>query len=249
LIESMPLWLPAVFFVVAMVYAAAGFGGGSAYLAVLAFSGLPYQSLPQTALVCNVVVTVGGVWHFHRGGHLSLKRVLPFFVLSIPMAYLGGRIQVDREFFYALLGVSLLAAGILMVIPRPESAARAMSATKEWLIGLPVGAILGLLSGVVGVGGGVFLAPFLFLSGWTTPKQTAAAASLFILVNSAAGLGGQLVKGSYLGWMTAALALAAVAGGQIGSRTGSYRMSADGVRRLLAAIIIVVGGRLLWKAI
>jgi len=249
LIESMPLWLPVVFFVVAMVYAAAGFGGGSAYLAVLAFSGLPYQSLPQTALVCNVVVTVGGLWHFHRGGHLSLMRVLPFFVLSIPMAYVGGRFQVDRDFFYALLGVSLLAAGILMVIPRPESAVRAMSATKEWLIGLPVGASLGLLSGVVGIGGGVFLAPFLLLSGWTTPKQTAAAASLFILVNSAAGLSGQLVKGSYLGWTTAVLALAAVVGGQIGSRTGSYRMSAVGVRRLLAAIIVVVGARLLWKAI
>jgi len=249
LIESMPLWLPVAFFVVAMVYAAAGFGGGSAYLAVLAFSGLPYQSLPQTALVCNVVVTIGGVWHFHRGGHLHLKRVLPFFLLSIPMAYVGGRILVDRDLFFAVLGASLLAAGILMVVPRPESAARAMSATKEWLIGLPVGAILGLLSGLVGIGGGVFLAPFLLLSGWTTPKQTAAAASLFILVNSAAGLSGQLIKGSYLGWMTVALALAAVVGGQIGSRTGSYRMSALGVRRLLAAIIVAVGGRLLWKAI
>jgi uncharacterized membrane protein YfcA len=112
-----------------------------------------------------------------------------------------------------------------------------------------VGASLGLLSGVVGIGGGVFLAPFLLLSGWTTPKQTAAAASLFILVNSAAGLSGQLVKGSYLGWTTAVLALAAVVGGQIGSRTGSYRMSVVGVRRLLAAIIFVVGARLLWKAI
>ena len=180
---------------------------------------------------------------------MALKRVLPFFVLSVPMAYVGGRILVDRGMFFVLLGASLLAAGIYMVLPRRESVARPLSATREWLIGLPVGAALGFLSGLVGIGGGVFLAPILLISGWTTPKQTAATTSLFILVNSAAGLSGQLVKGSYIGWTTAALVVAAVLGGQIGSRAGAYRLSSAGVRRLLAAIIIVVGGRLLWKAI
>lgn len=249
MIETMPWWLPLAFAVFAMVYAAAGFGGGTGYLAVLAVSGVTYVVMPQTALVCNIVVTVGGVWHFRRGGHLALGRVLPFFVLSIPMAYLGGRFPVEQNVFFVLLGLALLAAGVHMVLPRRETSPRSMSTSTEWLIGLPVGGALGLLSGVVGIGGGVFLAPILLISGWTTPKQTAAAASVFILVNSAAGLGGQLSKGSYLGWMTAVLALAALAGGQIGSRVGSYRLSGTAVRRLLACIIIVVGIRLLWKAI
>jgi uncharacterized membrane protein YfcA len=249
LIESIPLWLPVAFFLVALLYAAAGFGGGSAYLAVLAFSGLSYQALPQTALLCNVVVTLGGVWHFHRGGHAALRRVLPFFVLSIPMAYVGGRFEIGRETFSVLLGISLLAAGVRMILPRSEASARAMSVTTEWLIGLPVGAALGLLSGLVGIGGGVFLAPVLLLAGWTTSKQTAAAASLFILVNSGAGLAGQLVKGVYIGWWTVPLVLVVLVGGQIGSRVGSYKLSGAGVRRLLAAIIIVVGARVLWKAI
>jgi len=249
LIESMPLWLPVAFFAIALAYSAAGFGGGSAYLAVLALSGLPYQAVPQTSLLCNVVVTLGGVWHFHRGGHLDLKRVLPFFVLSIPAAYLGGRIQVGREPFFILLSVSLIAAGVLMFIPRNHDVRRTLTNGQEWLIGLPAGAALGVLSGIVGIGGGVFLAPVLVLTGWTTSKQTAAAASLFILVNSVAGLGGHFVKGVHIGWMTAVLVLAALVGGQIGSRAGSYRLSGIGVRRILAAIIVVVGVRLLWKAI
>jgi uncharacterized membrane protein YfcA len=245
----MSLWLPVAFFVIAFFYAAAGFGGGSAYLAVLAMSGIVYQSIPQTALVCNVVVTAGGVWHFHRAGHLELKRALPFFVLSIPAAYLGGRLQVGREVFYILLGLSLLAAGIHMMLPRSATGRRDLSTAKEWLIGLPIGAALGFVSGVVGIGGGVFLAPILVLTGWATTKQTAATTSLFILVNSAAGLTGHLMKGPYIGWMIVPLAAAALVGGQIGSRAGSYRLSSAGVRRLLAAIIIVVGVRLLWKAI
>ena len=249
MIDSMPLWLPVAFFLVALVYAAAGFGGGSAYLAVLAVSGLPYQTLPQTALVCNVLVALGGVWFFHRGGHMALGRVLPLFALSIPVAYVGGRMEIGRGTFAILLGVALLLAGILMLLPRPEASARAMSRRKEWMLGLPLGAVLGLFSGLVGIGGGVFLAPLLLLLGWTTAKQTAAAASLFILVNSVAGLTGQLIKGFHLGWWTIPLVLAALAGGQIGSRMGSYWLSGTNVRRLLAAIIIVVGGRLLWKAI
>jgi hypothetical protein len=245
----MPLWLPVAFFFAAMVYAAAGFGGGTAYLAVLAFSGLPYQTLPQTALICNIAVTAGGVWHFHRGGHLVSGKVLPYFVLSIPFAYLGGRFHVDQEVFYVLLGVALVAAGAHMVVPRRAGNVRVIPVARQWLIGLPVGAALGLLSGVVGIGGGVFLAPLLLISGWTTPKQTAATTSLFILVNSVAGITGHLTKGIHMDWMTAALVLAAVVGGQIGSRAGAYRLSSGNVRRLLAAIIILVGGRLIWRAI
>ncbi len=249
MIDSIPLWLPVAFLLVAFVYAAAGFGGGSAYLAVLAMTAIPFQALPQIALVCNVVVTLGGVWHFYRGGHLTIKRVLPFFVLSIPLAYVGGQIEIGQQAFYVLLGGALVAAGAWMLIPRRRIAVRPLSTRQEWVFGLFLGAILGLLSGVTGIGGGVYLAPLLVLTGWTTPKQTAATASLFILVNSAAGLAGHLVKSVYIGWTIVPLVAAALIGGQIGSRVGSYRLSGVAVQRLLAAIIIVVGVRSLWKAI
>jgi uncharacterized membrane protein YfcA len=249
LIDSIPLWLPVAFFLVALIYSAAGFGGGSAYLAVLAFSSLPYQAIPQTSLLCNLVVSAGGVWFFHRAGHLELKRVLPFFVLSIPLSYVGGRIVVGKELFYVLLAVTLLTAGFFMVLPRAKFGQRTMTRTQEWALGLPLGAGLGLVSGMVGIGGGVFLAPALLVFGWTTPKQTAAAASLFILLNSLFAMIGQSIKGLYLGWITVPLVLAALVGGQIGSRAGSYWLSGTNVRRVLAAIIIAVGLRMLWKAI
>ena len=249
MIASMPLWLPVAFFLVAVVFSAAGFGGASGYLAVLTLSGLPYQAIPQTALLCNVVVSLGGVWYFYRGGHFALKRVFPLFILSIPVAYVGGRYEIGREEFFILMGAVLFIAGTLMLLPRKHDVVRTLSARKEWLIGLPLGAGIGLLSGLVGIGGGVFVAPALLLFRWTTPKQTAAATSLFILLNSVAGLTGHLVKGVYIGWHTVPLVLAALVGGQLGSRLGSYKLSAANVRRLLAVIIIVVGARLLWQAI
>lgn len=248
--ETVPLWLPFAFFAVALLYASAGFAGGSAYLAILAVAGLPYAAIPQISLLCNSIVSGGGVWHFRRGGHLDLRRVLPFFVLSVPMAYAGGRIHVSREVFYVLLGVMLALAGARMLMPQPaDRRRRRLSARTEWIAGLVGGAVLGFVSGIVGIGGGVFLAPVLLLNGWTTAKQTAAAASLFILVNSIAGLAGHLIKGVQLDVMALPLVVAALIGGQIGSRAGSYHLSSRAVRTVLASVILVVGIRMLWKAI
>jgi uncharacterized membrane protein YfcA len=249
-VESAPFFLPVVFFAIALFYAAAGFGGGTGYLAALALSGINYLAIPQITLACNVIVSGGGVWHFGKGGHYDMRRILPFFVLSIPMAYLGGRVEISKGVFNLLLGLSLVAAGgRMMFAGASEDSTRRISSRTAWMAGLPIGAGLGFLSGLVGVGGGIFLAPVLLLMGWTNAKQTAAAASLFILVNSTAGLTGQLIKGIYLDAMIVPLGAAALVGGQIGSRVGAYRMRSKGVRRLLAAIIIVVGLRMLWKAI
>ncbi len=248
--EVIPLWLPFAFFAIALLYSSAGFGGGSAYLAILAVTGVSYQALPQISLLCNVIVTMGGVWHFHRGGHLDIKRVLPFFILSIPLAYVGGSLDVGHKIFSMLLGLSLTLAGARMLMPSPgDKSRRKMSVRNEWLFGLLLGGFLGLIGGVVGIGGGVFLAPVLLLTGWTTAKQTAATASLFILVNSVAGLAGHLVRDVNIGLMVAPLAAAALLGGQLGSRIGSYKLSSRAVRALLASVILVVGVRLLWKAI
>ena len=244
--ESIPLWMPLAFFAVAVAYASVGFGGGSSYLALLALVGLPHDTIPQTALVCNLIVTAGGVWHFHRAGHLDARRALPFVTLSIPLAYLGGRIPIGRELFALLLGVSLLAAAVRMLIPSARFARpRGLGVREAWAAGVPLGGALGFLSGLVGIGGGIFLAPIVILAGWASAKQAAGLASLFILVNSAAGLAGQMHKGAHLEWMVVPLAVAALLGGQIGSRLGAHRLPQMGVQRLLAGLILLVSLRIL----
>src|SRR3989338_2258184 len=114
---EVPVWLPIVFFLIALIYATMGFGGVSSYLAFLALAGLPYQNIPQVALSCNLIVASGGLWHFHRGGYLRLKRIFPFIILSIPMAYLGGRVLIAKELFSILLGFSLLTVALRMLLP------------------------------------------------------------------------------------------------------------------------------------
>jgi uncharacterized membrane protein YfcA len=247
--ETLPFWLPLLFFLIATFYATVGFGGGSSYLAVLALIGLPYTTIPQTALVCNLVVSGGGVWHFHRGRHLEWRRVLPLVALSVPMAYLGGRIPIGKQVFLLLLGVSLFVAGTRMFLPLKRRGLLSSTSTRAvWLVGLPLGAALGFLAGIVGIGGGIFLAPLLILTGWGDARATAAASSVFILVNSAAGLTGQLAKGVYLDAMILPLVLAVFLGGQIGSRLGSYQLGVVRVQRLIGALILLVSVRVLLGA-
>ena len=248
--DAVDVWLPFAFFFIALLYASVGFGGGSSYLAVLVLTGLPYHVVPQTALVCNLIVSGGGVWHFRRAGYFRFERILPRVVLSVPMAFVGGRMDISERAFMMLLGVSLLVAGARVFISSPQGGSlRQMSRRQAWLVGLPVGGALGFLAGIVGIGGGVFLAPVLLLTGWCNAKEAAATAALFIVVNSAAGLAGQLAKGMYLDQSIIPLALAVMLGGQIGSRLGAYHLPLGGVRRLLGTLIVLVSVRLLWGAV
>lgn len=248
--ENAPLWLPVIFFVIALLYSMVGFAGGSAYLAVLALMKLPHESIPQIALICNLVVSAGGVWFFHRSGHLVFKKFLPFIALSVPMAYLGGRIPVSQRVFMLVLGAALLAAGARMLFSKNGGdAVKTITNRQAWTIGLPVGAGLGLLAGMVGFGAGILLAPVLLLTGLASAKETAGAAALFILVNSFAGMAGHLAKGLQVDVMIVPLAVAAVLGGQLGSRLGAYHMPTGGLRRMLAALIVIVSLRILWQAI
>ncbi len=227
-----------------------GFGGGSSYLAVLVLAGLPYQSIPATALVCNLIVTAGGSWHFYRAGHFKLKNVIPFIVLSVPMAYVGGGIAIGKDLFCFLLGISLLAVAIRMFLPAERvEHANNISWKQAWLIGLPLGAVLGLLAGLVGIGGGIFLSPLLLLMRWVNVKAAAASASFFILVNSLSGLVGQFAKGpSHLGWILP-LGLAVFLGGQIGSRMGAYRIPKMRLQQLLAGLVLYIAVKLLMEAV
>ncbi len=244
--------LAMLFFVTAVLYAAVGFGGGSTYNALLVLAKTDYRILPSVALLCNLIVVTGGVFQYRRSGDLNLRFALPFVTLSIPMAWLGGRAPIEQSTFVLLLGLSLLAAAIAMWFQRPKTAAAPPgSPLVNWFVGLPLGAGFGFLAGIVGIGGGIFLAPCLHLLRLAEAKRIAATASLFIMVNSAAGLLGQTMKHGTLkhldaltdyGW----LALAVLVGGQIGSRLSTGVLSGRMVKRMTALLVLYVSGRLLY---
>lgn len=239
-------FMAAAFFMVAAAYSMAGFGGGSSYLAILAMTGLSHQSIPPIALVCNLIVAGGGAVHFARAGHFRFQKVLPFLILSIPAAYWGGTLSISKEVFSFLLGACLLAAAGRMLIkddrfnePRPVSPAEA------WLIGLPGGAVLGFVSGIVGIGGGIFLSPLLLLLKWVDAKQAAACASFFIVVNSLAGLGGHWHKAAFDPQLLLPLGAAVFMGGQIGSRLGAFHLRKRMLQRVLAVLVASVAIKML----
>ena len=250
----MPLLLLAgLFFLVAIAYSSVGFGGGSTYNALLVLSGVDYRLVPAIALSCNILVVSGGVYHYSRAGSLSFSKLLPFIVLSVPLAWLGGRLSVSEQVFIGLLGFSLLVAAVQMLLkPNTEIRPDDYTTTRYWLAALPVGGIIGLLAGITGIGGGIFLAPVIYFLHLAPARTVAGITSAFILVNSIAGLAGQMMKaGDYSpveGWMQAwPLFIVVVLGGQIGSHLGAYHLSETWVKRLTAVLMFYVAIRLLWR--
>lgn len=245
--------LPLLFFLTALVYSMVGFGGGSTYLALLTLFSFPYESMPKVALLCNLVVVTSGCWLFIREGYLPFRKILPFLLTSIPMAYVGGRIPISKNIFLWLLGISLLTAALRMFIAdksfKAESANH-LPLKKIWMIGLPVGTLLGLVSGLVGIGGGIFLSPLLLLMGWTNAKESAAAASLFIFMNSLSGLAGQWAKGGLtMDLSVVSLLVAVFLGGQIGSRLGSQKIPKLTLQRITAGLILLVSFQILRRVL
>ncbi len=250
-----PLFLsPALLFVAfgvtAFLYALAGFGGGSTYTALLVLQGVDHRLIPVITLVCNLVVVAGGVLHHVRAGNFSWRAVLPFIATSMPMAALGGSLAVSMETFQLVMGIALLVSGLLLLAPAPHAGAQSMQGWRRWAFGLPLGAAIGLLSGITGIGGGIFLAPVLHLVGWAEGRSIAALTSGFILVNSLAGLAGHLGKWELSGLqaelgMLMWLPLVVLIGGQVGSRIGAGPLGERVVRRLTAVLVIAVGVRLL----
>ena len=242
------LGLGGLFFTTALLYAAAGFGGGSTYNALLVLAEVDCRAIPIIALVCNILVVTIGSWRFARDGHIDWRRIWPLFALSVPLAWLGGRLEVAEIVFVGLLAASLLVAGLLMLWqPRWQREAPPM-VTSRWVEPVAGGA-LGFLAGVVGIGGGIFLAPLLYMLRWGTPRQIAGTSAAFILVNSIAGLIGQLGKGDGTQggqvlvdhWM---LFPAVLAGGLIGSALGSRGLDPRYVRILTALLVLYVAARL-----
>lgn len=248
-------FLALAFFVTALLYASVGFGGGSTYNALLVLNGADYRILPAVALLCNIIVVSGGVWRFGAADHIRFKKLAPWIIASVPFAWIGGRIPISELIFVGVLGAALAAAGLRMMVGQNPVETASTRTTPAWLAAL-IGAGLGFLSGLVGIGGGIFLAPILYMMRWDSPRAIAGAASLFILVNSISGLGGQITKLgdlALLGDFAAYWPLfpAVLIGGQIGSRLGSAGLSEMLLRRLTAILVLYVALRLLlrWGAL
>lgn len=242
--------LALAFFITAALYASVGFGGGSTYTALLALTGIDYRLLPAISLICNIIVVTGGTIRFARAGLLPWRRVLPLVLVSAPFALLGGLTPIAQASFMLLLALSLLVAGLLLLFQREHSAGD--TARRARWSDAALGGGIGYLSGLVGIGGGIFLAPLLNLTRWDGPKPIAATASLFILVNSVAGLIGQMLKLGDVGTLPALtaywpLALAVLIGGQIGSYAGIKLLSATLVRRATGVLVLYVAVQLLWR--
>ena len=242
------------FFLAAALYAAAGFGGGSAYQALMVLAGVDYVLLPAIALLCNLIVVSGSCYNFLRANLIRWRFALPFVVFSVPFAWLGGRLPIEKSAFLLVLGTALLAAGALMLVPRDDSSLQDQTnvSPAHWWVGAPIGLGLGLLAGVTGNGGGIFLAPILHILRLASTKVIAATCSFFILVNSLAALAGQLSKLATFGrvmdltgyvW----LFLAVFIGGQLGNQLNLTALSPQMVRRLTALIVLLAGGRLFYS--
>ena len=209
-----------LFLVTAIAYSSVGFGGGSTYLALLLIWGVPYFIFPLIALSCNVIVVSGNCFNYIRAGNLNLKLLFPYLVGSIPLAYIGGSLPIEKRLFEILLFLILATAGTLLLFNFKSYNDREKSYQKIPVpISIEIGGILGFISGVIGIGGGIFLSPILFLIRADRPKYIITTASLFILINSISGIIGQLTKNTVLieiqnYWY---LLAAVLIGGQIGN--------------------------------
>ena len=244
------LVLSILFFVTATLYSSVGFGGGSTYLALLLLWGVPYYIFPAIALLCNIFVVSGNCFNYIRAGNLNLKLLVPYLVGSVPLAFIGGSLQIDKNLFEILLFLVLSSAGILLLF-KFKSYDDIDSNYKKipFIISLFIGSLLGFISGIVGIGGGIFLSPILFLLRAGKPQHIVTTASIFILINSFSGIIGQLTKnavfneiGNY--WV---LLLAVIIGGQLGNFLNLKVFSTKILALLTAVLVIFVAIRIGFK--
>ena len=225
---------------VALVYASVGHGGASGYLAVLAAcTTIPSAQMSTTALILNVLVA-GAAWQaFWRAGHGSLDLLWPFLLGSVPCALLGGSLRVSSRVYDGLLAFTLACAAVRLLLSAGSSSPPTAVRPPRRATALLIGGAIGAVSGIVGVGGGIFLSPLMILRRWADPKQAAAASACFIVLNSAAGLLGRGLVGLLDGRVALPFVGAAVAGGVLGSRLGAGRLSHPALRRILAGVLLI----------
>ena len=242
--------LSILFFVTAILYSSVGFGGGSTYLALLLIWGIPYQIFPIIALSCNIIVVSGNSFNYIRAGNLNLKLLLPYLIGSIPLAFIGGSLPVEKKFFEILLLIVLSVAGLLLLFKFKSYDNKEENYKKvPIIISIFIGGILGFVSGIVGIGGGIFLSPILFLIRAAKPNHIITTTSLFILINSLSGIIGQLTKSSVLSeiqnyWF---LLLAVLIGGQIGNFLNLKIFPTRILALVTAGLVLFVAIRVAYK--
>ena len=239
--------LSILFFVTALIYSSVGFGGGSTYLAILLIWGVPYTIFPVIAIVCNIIVVSGNSINFIKSKNININLLFPYLIGSIPFAFIGGSITIEKSLFEILLFCVLLIAGIFLLIESKSFNKEQIKINKiPRLISISIGSIIGFMSGIVGVGGGIFLSPFLFLMKAGYPKHITSSASLFILINSIFGIVGQLTKDQVLDQVITywPLFLSVLIGGQIGSLLNIKFLSNKILALLTSFLVIFVAIRM-----
>lgn len=239
--------LSILFFVTAILYSSVGFGGGSTYLALLLIWDIPYYIFPVLALVCNVIVVSGNSFNYIRTGNFNSKLLLVYLVGSIPFAFLGGSIAVEKKFFEIILFIVLSLAGFFLLISNRNYSEKIIKINNiNPLFSIMIGSVIGFTSGIVGIGGGIFLSPILFLLKAAYPKQIVTTASLFILLNSISGILGQLTKENVINELFNyyPLFLAVLIGGQIGNFLNLKFLSNRLLAILTSLLVIFVAIRI-----
>jgi len=233
--------------VVALLYASVGHGGASGYLAVMALAGIAPAAMKPSALVLNLVVAGIGSVQFARAGHFRWRTFWPFALTSIPLAFLGGALKLPVGPYKLLVGAVLVLSAVRLLFTATRAAAPDDAPEKDppLAAALPLGAVIGLVSGLTGVGGGIFLSPILLLKRWASPRRTAAVSAVFIVVNSLSGLLGHVASLAAIPDSVLLWAPAVALGGIVGSRLGSRRLPDAAIRRLLAVVLLLAGAKLI----
>jgi len=233
-----------ILFFVAFLYAAVGHGGASGYLALMALYGVAPEEMKPTALMLNLFVSLTSFIQYYRGGYFLKKLFIPIAAASIPMAFIGGMITVEENIYKRVLGVFLLFPVIRFFFFKNVEDKDLKPSNLT--IAIVTGAVVGLLSGMIGIGGGIILSPILLLLQWTNQKQTAAISAAFIFVNSVAGLGGMLTQGiSFNGNMVMYIVIAFV-GGLLGAYFGSKKFNQNVLKYVLATVLLLASYKLLF---
>ena len=229
------------FFITAILYSSVGFGGGSTYLALLLIWNIPYYIFPIIALICNIIVVTGNSINYIRAGNHNFKLLIPFLIGSIPFAFLGGTLIVDKAAFEILLFLVLSVAGLLLLINNKSYEDKEIIIKKiNLFVSILIGSMLGLISGIVGIGGGIFLSPILFLLKADKPKNIVTTASLFILINSISGVLGQLTKETLLReiFVYWPLLLAVLIGGLLGNYL-NLKIFSNRILALITSLLVI----------